>query len=70
MRVKFYLKGSGRSPVEEFLNDSSLAIRSDFVDAVNLLTAGQSLTVPLSRNLASIYGGLKIELVLKRIKEI
>src|SRR5947208_1628475 len=58
MKVKFYLKASGRSPVEQFLKNCSLEIRSDFVDAVNLLIAGQSLTMPLSRNLANIYGGL------------
>jgi phage-related protein len=58
MRVKFYLKDSGRSPVEEFLSDCSTDIRSDFFDAVNLLVAGQVLAMPLSRNLASIHQGL------------
>lgn len=58
MKVKFYLKSSGRSPVEEFLMDCSESIRSDFLDAANLLVNGQSLTLPLSRNLSSIYTGL------------
>lgn len=58
MRVKLYLKDSGRSPVEEFLSDCSTDIRSDFFDAVNLLVAGQVLAMPLSRNLASIHQGL------------
>lgn len=58
MKVKFYLKASGRSPVEDFLKDCSADIRSDFLDAVNLLTTGESLTMPLSRNLANIHGGL------------
>ena len=58
MKVKFYLTGSGRSPVEEFLADCSEEIRSDFFDAVHLLTEGQNLAMPLSRNLSSIYGGL------------
>lgn len=58
MKIKFYLLGSGRSPVEEFLKDQSEEIRSDFLDAVNLLAAGQVLSMPLSRNLAGIYRGL------------
>jgi phage-related protein len=58
MKVKFYLKSSGRSPVEEFLVDCSDDIRSDFFDAVNLLINGQNLTLPLSRNLSSIHAGL------------
>ncbi len=58
MRVKFYLKASGRSPVEEFLANSSVEIRSDFFDAASLLVSGQNLSMPLSRNLASIYLGL------------
>jgi phage-related protein len=58
MRIKFYLKSSGRSPVEEFLKECSSDIRSDFFDAVSLLSSGQSLTMPLSRNLANIHGGL------------
>ena len=58
MKVKFYLLGSGRSPVEEFLNEQSVEIRSDFVDAVNLLASGQILSMPLSRNLSSIHPGL------------
>ena len=58
MKVKFYLKSSGRSPVEEFLADCSADVRSDFFDAVNLLVSGQNLSMPLSRNLASIQSGL------------
>jgi len=58
MRIKFYLQGSGRSPIEEFLNEQSEDIRSDFVDTVHLLTSGQVLSMPLSRNLSSIYPGL------------
>ncbi len=58
MKVKFYLKASGRSPVEEFLNDCSTDIRSDFFDAITLLVSGQNLAMPLSRNLASIRSGL------------
>jgi hypothetical protein len=58
MKVKFYLKTSGRSPVEEFLADCSQDLRGDFFDAVSLLAAGQTLSMPLSRNLASIHHGL------------
>ena len=58
MKVKFYLLGSGRSPVEEFLREQSDEIRSDFVDAVNLLASGQILSMPLSRNLSGTHPGL------------
>ena len=58
LKVRFYLRSSGRSPVEEFLQECSPEIRSDFIDAINLLAAGENLTMPLSRNLASIHTGL------------
>lgn len=58
MKVKFYLKTSGRSPVEEFLSDCSQELRADFFDTVSLLASGQTLSMPLSRNLASIHHGL------------
>lgn len=64
MKVKFYLLSSGRSPVEEFLKERSEEIRSDFLDAVNLLVSGQTPSMPLNRNLAGIHPGLN-ELRLK-----
>jgi len=36
----------------------SQSVRADFFDAVNLLLAGEVLTMPLSRNLASVKLGL------------
>lgn len=56
--MKFYLKSSGRSPVEDFLKDVSQDIRADFFDAVSALTSGSVLSMPLSRNLGSIHSGL------------
>jgi len=58
VKVKFYLTGSSRSPVEEFLVDCSFQIRADFFDAISLLDAGRVLGMPLSRNLSGIYPGL------------
>lgn len=58
MKVKFYLTASGRSPVEEFLHGLSQSIRTDYFDAVTLLSKGERLTMPLSRNLSDIYRGL------------
>ncbi len=58
MKVKFYLSFSGRSPVEEFLADLPQELRTDFVDTLVLLEKGQSLSMPLSRNLSSIHKGL------------
>jgi len=64
MKVKFYLSGSGRSPVEEFLHECSADLRSDFFDSITLLNSGQMLQMPVSRNLSSIHPGLS-ELRLK-----
>lgn len=58
MKVKFYLSGSGRSPVEEFLGELSPELRANFLDAAILLEQGQILSMPLSRNLSSIARGL------------
>ncbi|MBI3534448.1 MAG: type II toxin-antitoxin system RelE/ParE family toxin [Deltaproteobacteria bacterium] len=44
--------------MEEFLADCSYELRSVFFDAMSLLDMGQSLAMPLSRNLANIYHGL------------
>lgn len=38
--------------------DLSSELRADFFDAINLLTEGQTLQMPLSRNLSSIHQGL------------
>lgn len=66
MKVKFYLTGSGRSPVEEFLRDCSTALKSDFFDAISLLESGETLALPLSRPLSDIHRGLH-ELRLKDV---
>jgi len=58
LKVKYYLTGSGRSPIEEFLAECSQDLRPDFVDAINLLAAGMVLSMPLSRNLSRVYQGL------------
>lgn len=57
-RVKFYIKSSGRSPIEEFLQETSDGLRANFFDALVCLEQGQKLSLPLSRNLASIHMGL------------
>ena len=57
-KIRFYLTRSGRSPVEEFLQEQSEEIQADFMDALSLLEVGQVLSMPLSRNLAGIYPGL------------
>lgn len=58
VKIKFYLKASGRSPVEEFIQECSSELKADFFDAVMLLTNGHNLSMPLSRSLASIHSGL------------
>lgn len=58
IRIKFYLTGSGRNPVEDFLKDQSNEIRERFVEAVQWLASGQNLSMPLSRSLSGIHPGL------------
>jgi hypothetical protein len=58
MKIKFYLKSSGKSPVEEFIQDCAIELKADFFDALNLLASGKMISMPLSRNLASIHPGL------------
>jgi DNA-binding XRE family transcriptional regulator len=58
VKIKYYLLRSGRSPVEEFLQEQSDIIRTDFLDAINLLASGHRIPMPLSRNLSSLYRGL------------
>lgn len=58
MLVRFYITNSGRSPIEEFLQELSQDARSDFFDAVSLLSLGKVLSLPLSRSLSNIHPGL------------
>lgn len=58
MKVKYYLTGSGRSPVEEFLAEFSQDLKIEFLDAIILLEEGKNLSMPISRNLSSIHKGL------------
>jgi len=58
VEVKYYKKSSGRSPVEEFLEECSSTLVKEYADAFFALEAGEPLTMPLSRNLSSIYLGL------------
>jgi phage-related protein len=58
MKVRYFLTSSGRSPIEDFINEQSEGLRKDYFDALNKLSAGKVLTMPLSRNLSSIHPGL------------
>jgi phage-related protein len=58
MDVRVYTTSSGRSPVEEFVRGASQEAQNDFFDAVLLLSAGKSLSLPHSRPLANIHPGL------------
>ena len=58
LRVRFYLKGSGRSSVKEFLAECSNEVEASFYEAVNQLEAGDMLAWPQSKSLASIHQGL------------
>lgn len=40
------------------MKEQSIEIRTAFVEAVNLLTLGRMLSMPISRNLSNICGGL------------
>ncbi len=58
MKVRYYKTASGRSPVEEFLLGLPTATRLEIFDAIVLLQTGANLSMPVSRNLASIRAGL------------
>jgi phage-related protein len=58
VKIKFYLKSSGRSPVEEFLKELPEPTRLEVFDALAQLEAGKNLEMPLSKNLSSIRFGL------------
>lgn len=58
MKIKYYLTSSGRSPIEDFLQEQSFKVKSDFTDAIVLLESGETLRMPLSKNLSSIHKGL------------
>lgn len=58
MKVRYYKTASGRSAVEEFLLGLPAATRLEIVDAIVLLQGRAHLSMPLSRNLASIRPGL------------
>ena len=58
MRIKFYETTNGRSPVREFLEGQSESTRFEIFDALSLLEQGRTLSMPLSKNLASILQGL------------
>ncbi len=49
MNVRFYTTSSGKSPVEELLHTCSSDVKHDFIDAINLLSLGRTLEMPLSR---------------------
>lgn len=56
--IRYYLTSSGRSPVGEFMSHQSDEIRCDYTEAIDLLKQGRVLSMPLSRNLSSLYPGL------------
>lgn len=58
MKIRYYQTSGGRSPVEDFLLGLPEATRLEVVDALLLLEGGQTLEMPLSRNLAGIRTGL------------
>jgi phage-related protein len=58
MKIRYYQTPGGRSPVEDFLLGLPEATRLEVADAIVLLESGQTLEMPLNRNLASIRPGL------------
>ncbi len=58
MKIKYYQTPGGRSPVEDFLLGLPEATRLEVADALLLLESGQTLEMPLSRNLGAIHPGL------------
>lgn len=58
VRIRYYQKPNGRSPVEDFLVDLPESTRLEVFDAITFLHNGVALSMPLSRNLSGIRPGL------------
>ena len=58
VRIRYYQRPNGRSPVEDFLVDLPESTRLEIFDAITLLHNGAVLSMPLSRNLSGIRPGL------------
>jgi phage-related protein len=58
MKIRYYQTAGGRSPVEDFLLALPEETRLEIADAIVLLESGQTLEMPLSRNLSGIRPGL------------
>lgn len=39
----------------EFISEQEIELQEDFLDAISMLAEGQLLTMPLNRNLSSIF---------------
>jgi phage-related protein len=59
MAVKFYTTAAGRQPARDFLGSLSLEVREDFLNYVSKLESGETLGMPISRNMSGVYKGLK-----------
>ena len=58
MRVLFYRTASGRKPVEEFILCLPRNLQLKFYDAIELLSKGELLKLPINRNLGNVHKGL------------
>ena len=69
MEIRYYATASGNSPVRRFVEEMPLGVQEDFFIAIDRLTGGEALGMPLSRPLSDIRHGLH-ELRLRERKNI
>lgn len=58
MKIIFYRKYSGRSPIDEFIASLSIEAKAELFDMLSLLEQGKNLSMPHSRALSSVFHGL------------
>ncbi len=58
MRILFYLTPSGNSPVRKFINTLPQEVQEDCLLALDRLSRGERLSMPLSKPLFNIAMGL------------
>ncbi len=58
MKILYYTTGSGNSPVRKFVEGLSQSLQEDFLVALDRLSHGETLDMPLSKPLFGIALGL------------
>lgn len=58
MKIKYYEKASGRTPVIEFIEKLPNKLKEQFFEVLLLLESGRQVSMPTGKNLSNIKKGL------------